>query len=1419
MRRILKILAYALASLSLGLILVIAGLHTGAGSAVLAGILNSMLSNDASKVEVTSLQLHWPGRITAERLKISDNQGEWLEIENAKVLWSPSALLAGEVDIEKLTVAAIRIDRKPVSQQTEDSENSASGVSLPLAVRVASAKMQEIALGKEVAGIPVRLRAEASLDLKGLPGPAKASVRIDRDDDIAGHLNADFSYLMESAGLKFGLSASEPAGGLISRLLEIANFPSIDVALHGEGDFDNLDAELAVALDGIEAVAGSASIQPVGGEGRRLLLDLDGEVGRLVPRELRPLLAGKTKAVGQFDFDQDYAFTNAVLDTSTASLKLSANGSYSQGQLDGTLAADLLKPLQLAVSGAEYGASGLSVTASAKGQLDNLTWQTQVSGSDVSTPEGTVAELAFSANGAQARLASADLHIPVSFHFETDVLETSDERLAFLAGKSNASGVLTVQSRSSIEVQSFNFENTTLKAALAGTASPDAAEANGSIIASDLSAFSAIAGQPLGGVAQLEFTANGDPGAKTGTLEISIDAKDLTADVAQLDRLLEGASRFSGSLSVADGNRFSIDEGVLTTPGIALTLDGAGDLDSLEKASATGRIKDLSRIEEAASGELGFKLSASGSFQALDVDAGLTSDKIILNREPLENLNFQAKVRASVLEPQGALKLTASVRNQPVVAKANLSTDPKGMRWLEDIELVSGDTKLTGRAGLDAGNQPQGKVRFASPDLSALEPFIGRKLAGQLEGNAEYQKADGKPVLDVDVSGAGLGLDGIVVGSANLTARATDPLNVPDVTGRLLIKNAQVNETLVPSVSVEASGTGTGAGFTVKAELDDGSLDLTGQVAKTVEGVQIGVEHGQGTYKGASLQLSEPLSVLIGSDGKNQIQTARFKAGGGEVIVAGRVGDDLDVHVDLVSLPASLANSIAPELGLGGTLNGKIDVSGPVSDPVAQWSARWNGVQATALSALGNPKISVDSTGQYQAKAVRHETDIALGQESLLKVSGMASISGALDMAVTGKIAYGLIQPRLTEAGLRLDGAASVNLKVAGTAKAPAISGKIATANASLVSLNTGLVIKELAATANLSSNQVSITSLTGAIGEGRLSGSGKIGLAAPFPADIKIKVVDGVYSDGRIVTARLNADLNVTGSLAQQPKLAGLIVLQRADITIPQTLGTTLTTLDVKHVNAPSAVVRQSAGLNSREREETSGGIGLDLELRAPGQIYVRGRGVQAELGGQIKITGSSSDPASTGAFELRRGTLTFLTRVLTFTKGRIYFVGNFDPLLDFAATTTAQSTAITVSLTGNASDPKVEFSSSPDYPQEEILALLLFNQNLSNLSGVQIAQLASAVASLGGADPLDNLRKALGVDMINLTTDDENNASIELRKKLNERVDVGVQRGSKEGSGRVTVDIDLTNNLRARGEVGADGSSKAGVFFEKEF
>ena len=179
-------------------------------------------------------------------------------------------------------------------------------------------------------------------------------------------------------------------------------------------------------------------------------------------------------------------------------------------------------------------------------------------------------------------------------------------------------------------------------------------------------------------------------------------------------------------------------------------------------------------------------------------------------------------------------------------------------------------------------------------------------------------------------------------------------------------------------------------------------------------------------------------------------------------------------------------------------------------------------------------------------------------------------------------------------------------------------------------------------------------------------------------------------------------------------------------------------------------------------------------------------------------------------------------LTRRLDFTSAHIGFAGGLVPTVNLVAASSAGTTEITVTVAGLASNPTVTFASSPALPQDEILAQLIFNRSMSNLSAVQIAQLASAASQLAGGSStglLDSLRSKLGVDDLDITTDAEGRAAVSAGKYLNERTYIELKQDPETNGAKAVINLDVGRGLKLRGEAGSGGSAGAGIFYEKEY
>ncbi|RVD45713.1 translocation/assembly module TamB, partial [Mesorhizobium sp. M4B.F.Ca.ET.019.03.1.1] len=487
-------------------------------------------------------------------------------------------------------------------------------------------------------------------------------------------------------------------------------------------------------------------------------------------------------------------------------------------------------------------------------------------------------------------------------------------------------------------------------------------------------------------------------------------------------------------------------------------------------------------------------------------------------------------------------------------------------------------------------------------------------------------------------------------------------------------------------------------------------------------------------------------------------------------------------------------------------------------------------VQIAQTRSAGLGGMNISSSGTFAGKKLTFDANISDGAGLGLKGGGSVTTAGtpALVLDFSGKVPFSFLAAKLAAQGLSLSGTANVNVQVRGPATSPVIGGTVSTSGARLVDARSGLAVNDIAADVSIGSGVARINRLTGTLStRGSLSASGTVGInpAQGFPADLSVKLTDGRYTDGRVVTANLGGDLTIKGPLVSAPVVAGTVNLAKTVITVPEKLPGSLAALNVKHKGAPAAVRAQDKALRPATTSGGGGGSGLalDVTVNAPNQIFIQGRGVDAELGGSLKLTGPASSPHAVGTFTLQRGRLSILAKRLTFTEGTVGFSGSLVPYLNLTATTTTSSATVTIVVSGEATNPKFTFSSVPALPEDEVLAQLIFGRSMSNLSPLQIAQLAEAAAQLAGVGGstslLENLRSAIGVDDLDVTTDEKGGTAVSAGKYLNDRTYVTIQKGDKPGSGKAAIDLNVGRGVKLRGEATDAGEAKGGIFYEREY
>ena len=327
------------------------------------------------------------------------------------------------------------------------------------------------------------------------------------------------------------------------------------------------------------------------------------------------------------------------------------------------------------------------------------------------------------------------------------------------------------------------------------------------------------------------------------------------------------------------------------------------------------------------------------------------------------------------------------------------------------------------------------------------------------------------------------------------------------------------------------------------------------------------------------------------------------------------------------------------------------------------------------------------------------------------------------------------------------------------------------------------------------------------------------------FPAPFALTGQHAQIVANDIVSATADMALNVSGPLLQKPRVDGRVTIVGMDITVPNRFNGVASPIPgTRHLN-PTPTAKARLALMAKAKGPGARAPLFDatlaLTISAASRVIVRGRGIFAEFGGDLHVSGSARDPQVTGGFDLLRGSLTLLSARFDFTRGNVRFHGDVIPDLDLVAETTATGVTARINVRGPAAQPTFAISSNPSLPEDEILSRVLFQKPAGSLSAFQAVELANAVATLSGqADVFEGLRKSLGVDSLDISTNAATgDPQLSATHAINDRLSVGVTTGARPQDNGVNVYYDVTRHVRVQVGVDANGGSDAGVGVNWEY
>lgn len=1327
------------------------------------------LNVSGQRIEIEGLKGDLFSSFRIERLQLRDANGIWAEIEDVRLKWKPDALLGKRVILKELAISDMLISRRPeISPSEETPKKKSSGFALKGA-RLDNFYLDHFLLEKGVLAERVSGSADAKLRWTTEDAHIKAELR--PGEDGGDLLVADFGW-DERNPLNGKFTLVGPKGGLFASLLQLEEAQSIRARFETEGGLENISGNGEATIDGQPWL--QITITP---EADSYLVDTE------LNLERHPLTREQVARVGdtvnaKLTLNRDDRAKERVveLDIETASVNAKLTDiSTTKARKSAQLELSIVDPGMLLPEG-----SASLKSAKIKGEITGKDaeygFEGQLLGEAFARPEIAfermegplkfvladkvlTAETLFTASNVMLRLRDEPKRISRADFDANLSLDLEAERIAFsnLNVRTPKSGVILMGD------SGFDFPATL------------SIRGNGRVDLAELGLYDT--GQIRG-----EWTL--DKASETRrAFMVDLSGSGLSGKNQALAPWIGKQVKLSAKGNFVGGNKVNISELRMLTD--AIELNSSGHLITNGPVNLTGRLKTSASYPlQAEFPGLSGEFSASGELKALTLKADMAADQAGTGEYSLSNPNvvFDGHWVENALN--GSVRIDGGLQEKPLAVTTDLVF--RDGNWvLSEIDGKWQDLSLSGGASGQGG------------DISSIR--AGLKLSGALPDGLPAESID----LKLDASGQQVKAGG------SLTNLNAGPLSKSEIKLQLDGTRAKFNYVL----ALEGVATLGGLPQETDVKLAGAVRGLDGTEALEVQG-NLNAEIGKQVF-----ETSEPFLLRQtdrGLAGKLLVSAfdgrvmATLDDGGAEPLSAfiegialcqvmtlfGQSPLDGEANLELTlrdfngaakaDISGILANVSTPESNarpVSFVISGRVDEKRGIFDiytPDAQMLQGRVDLNLPLQAQLSAPFFSMDAEGEGTIDAslmgpIDNMSAIFLPDDIIMK--------GTLDAKISGPYPF----------------------------RPETLKGNVSFREGIFQHEMLGSDLEALGFDLTLSEQKLVLSDFSG-VGRkgGTLAGQGSLDYSSDLNSNLKVN------ADKLVLVNRKEARAVATGTFGVDLsgdvyEIVGDLVLNEGQFRLDAIPSSgSAPTLDVRF-KGEEVKERKAAPL-----------ISLNMNVSAPHSLKLVGKGMDAELGLDTKIRGTASDPRIDGSARIVRGQFELLGKRFEFTESNIAFQG--DPMkarLNIEATRQADDFLARVEITGTPERPSINLTAEPELPEDEVLSRVLFGRSPSQLSGLEAARLAAALASLsggGGFDMMGGIENLTGFDSVDVGQNSDGQFEVATGRYLSDDIYMELSSGGG-GSPGVSVEWEARDNVSVEAETKPGEGQTLSVQWKKDF
>ncbi|WP_296599989.1 translocation/assembly module TamB domain-containing protein [Phenylobacterium sp.] len=1324
------------------------------------------------KVEGLSGDIWRDARV--RRLTIRDEKGVWLEANNVHITWRYLELLRRRFDADLIEAQSVRVIRRPTLAPKGKDRG------LPVSFHIDEARTR---LVLEPAFSSTRGVYDLGFDLDmerkgGRRGKVQAASVLHPGD----RLHLDFAF--GAAGpMRIVADAVEAKGGALAGAAGLPHDQPFRLAIRADGTVSTGQFSATATSGRLTPLYARGQWTPQGGQaGGRVLLvasSLTAPYAERVGRDVVFGIAGRKARPGAYALDARLK-SNAVTLRAWGEGDLGKRALAPSGMRLDAQTASLNKLL-----GGGPGLGATRVTGLVTGQAAAWTFRGNADVADVTLGSYVLARVA-----GPVEVARGKTGLAVKAKAQGGGGRGEGFAAALLGGAPVAELDGERLSNGQLLLRRLDLTGRGLKVQASGDRSLlGAVNFKGKANISNLQA----ARLGANGAASLDVQASQAGSGAPWTFTLDARGDRFAVGLAELDRLLGGKPRLQAQANWQAG-RLSVAKASLA--GASLDANAAGVMEADRSLAfkadwtATGPVR-AGPVE--ITGRIEGTGDATGTLSAPRLDLVADLEQVDVPRLPLKDAKLAITFQRQADGSNGTAAITAGSEYGPARAKADFRF-PRGGVDLSDLFLDAGGVKASGTLSLRSSSPSAADLR--------LEIVHGAFLdAGRVTGTAKV------------VDGAG-------------GARADLSLRAEAVRAR----NSAIT---IQSARLEADGPLARLPYTVQARGASGqgawTVDGRGALSDSDAGYELAFD-GRGALGKRNLQTTETASFRFG--GAERSARVRLAASdGGKLDFDGLLRDgvanvraraqDLGLNLFNADLDGRVNATLALQ-GQGDRLQGNLDAQ--LADARGRGTPVAQGMDGSLTARLADSSVALEM-------ATANEQGLKANASFVLPAEASASpfrVAIARQRPMRGHFfAAGEVRPlwELLVGGERsLSGFVRTEASVSGTLADPRASGNVTVDKGRFDDGGTGLSLREVTVRAAFTEDDIDVTEASGVDGKGgQVSGRGRMSLLREGASSFRLDLRNFRLIDNETATASATGRAVINRAADGKVKLSGDLTIDRADVAADPPTPSGVVAMDVREINRPDDLPAVLPATAKRGQGWT-----LDVNLRAPRRVFLRGRGLDVELSLDAHVGGTTSRPDLSGTAHVVRGDYDFAGKRFEFDDRSVVYLSTrpANIRLQLDATREDPSLTVTVRIRGTAERPEITLVSSPSLPNDEVLSKVLFERSASQLSPVEAAQLASALSALaggGGFDVIGNLRNFAGLDRLAFGGDDQSGVTVSGGKYLTDDVYLELTGGGREGPSaqvewRIRKNLSILSRLTSQ-NAGTGTGNRVAVRWRKDY